>query len=185
MSNLWELEKGNKKETIRRLVIDISYSIINLIVFVNLTLYTAGRHDAGIERAAQGLVMCFLSCARLPEIIEVLNRALNALSDRAASERASLQAHLALPSLASAGLSDSWRKIEEATATAEQLADPALLARVLTFKAAWHRQCLELEASLETGHRALAQGMSGVTLHVDEERAGPDLGIHRGGGTAI
>lgn len=62
-----------------------------------LALYTARRDDAGIERAAQDLATCFLSRARFPEQIEVLNRGLSALSDRAASERASLQARLALP----------------------------------------------------------------------------------------
>ena len=108
-----------------------------------------------VLRAAQGLATCFVSRARFPEEIEVLNRALNALSDRAASERASLQARLALPSLTAAELNDSWRKIEQATATAEQLADPSLLARVLAFRTVSHRQCGELEASLETGHRAL------------------------------
>jgi predicted ATPase len=107
-----------------------------------LALYTARQDDAGIERVAQGLATCFVSRARLPEQIEVLNRALNALSDRAASEGASLQARLAIASFTSAGLDDSWRKIEEATATAERLSDSSLLARVLVCRVVCHHLCL-------------------------------------------
>ena len=59
-----------------------------------LSLSTARRDDAGIARAAQASVFCFVLLGRFPEADAVSRRGLEALSAGAAPQRARLQAML-------------------------------------------------------------------------------------------
>jgi tetratricopeptide (TPR) repeat protein/tRNA A-37 threonylcarbamoyl transferase component Bud32 len=119
-----------------------------------LKLHTARGDDAGIARAAKACHFCFVLLTRLSEMTAVLNRGLHALSDRAVAERAGLQAMLGVCFLLT-GFDEAERNLEEAMATAERLADPALIGHVLMFKAVVQDNSLDLGAALDTGRRAL------------------------------
>jgi tetratricopeptide (TPR) repeat protein len=120
-----------------------------------LLLYSARRDDAGISRSAQ--LLCFHNVMRgnFSDATRALHGGLKALSNEAAAERAVLQAVLAINHSMTAKLDDAWLTTNEASVTAERLADPYVLGRVLSAKVYVQRNCLELDAAIETGRQAL------------------------------
>jgi predicted ATPase/predicted Ser/Thr protein kinase len=121
-----------------------------------LVLYSARRDDAGIARSAQPLSFFNFVRGNFSEAVTVLNRGLEALSNEAQAERAVLQAVLAINHSLTAKLDEAWLTTNEAAATAEQLADPYVMGRVLSAKVYVQRNCLEMDAAIETGRQALA-----------------------------
>jgi tetratricopeptide (TPR) repeat protein/predicted Ser/Thr protein kinase len=121
-----------------------------------LTLSTARRDDAGIARATQACALCFVLLGGPPKGHAVLHRGLDALSEGAAPERASLQAMLGPFSVGINRVDEAWHEVGDATATAERLGDVALLGRVLRSMVIVQWACLELEDARDTGRRALA-----------------------------
>jgi tetratricopeptide (TPR) repeat protein len=100
-------------------------------------------------------VFCFVLLGRFPEADAVSRRALDALSDRAAPERASLQAMLGPLCIETNHVDEAWHHVDDAMATAERLGDSSLLGRILGSKLIVQYACLELEAARDTGRRAL------------------------------
>jgi ATP/maltotriose-dependent transcriptional regulator MalT len=73
----------------------------------------------------------------------------------ARAERAFLLALRAYAHALQGQVEDAWRAIDEAAATAEQLADSPLAGSVLSIKAGVHRLCCELTAACDTGRSGL------------------------------
>jgi eukaryotic-like serine/threonine-protein kinase len=122
-----------------------------------LALHAGRRDDAGIVRAAQAIARSFRWQARLPEAIDVVNRALKRLSSTAAAERASLLAVLTPFLLAHGSPPEiAWDYMDQAVATAERIGNPSLTGHVLHGKAWAHWRCSETESALQAGEQALS-----------------------------
>jgi len=121
-----------------------------------LAVYSAGRDDAGIERAARGGSNSYVWRGQFAASLEPLTRGLDALSKGATRERALLLAWFAANRMSPAHVDEGWQRINEAMAIAESLGDPAVFGRVLSRKAYCQRFCCEYEAAGATTREALS-----------------------------
>jgi len=120
-----------------------------------LLLYTALRDDPGVRRTVPYLFISNMWAGNFPETIRVVQRGLDALSADAEVERVLLQSMLGGAHTLLAQLDEAWRHLDQATATAERLADPSVLGHALIAKVILQRNGMELDAAIQTGRQAL------------------------------
>lgn len=118
-----------------------------------LTIYSAARDDAGIERAARSEASCYVWRSRVSESWASRARGLQALSKHAARERALLLALTAI-GMSPAHMDETLQGMDEATRIAERLADPEVMGRVLVGKGWSQRTSGEYEAAAATAEKA-------------------------------
>jgi len=126
-----------------------------------LTIYSAGKDDAGIERTARSISNGYVWRGLALEGLAQLTRGLHALSSDATRERTLLLSWFAMTQMSPAHVDEAWQHLDEALALAEKLADPAVLGRVLTAKSYCERMCCEYQASAATARQALPLVLSG------------------------
>lgn len=126
-----------------------------------LTIYSAGKNDAGIERAARGMSNGYVWRGLAVEGLASLTRGLNALSKDAARERALLQSWFATTRMSPAHIDEAWQHIDEAVTLARDLVDPVVIGRVLTGQSFCQRMCCEYEAAVATARQALPLVVNG------------------------
>lgn len=119
-----------------------------------LTIYSATRDDAGIERAARSEASIYIWHVHVDGALASRTRGLQALSKDAARERALLLALVGV-GMSPTHMDATLRGLDEAMQIAERLAEPEALGRVLVGKGWSQRMLGEYPAAAATAERAL------------------------------
>ncbi len=119
-----------------------------------LTIYSAARDDAGIERAARSEASCYLWRGHIAEAMASQTRGLQALSKAAARERALLLSLIGV-GMTPTHMDATLRGLDEATHIADRLADPVVVSRVMVGKGWSQRMSGEFAAAAATSEKAL------------------------------
>jgi tetratricopeptide (TPR) repeat protein len=120
-----------------------------------LSRYIGLKDAAAMARAAQTLAFVFMWSTDMAGALRTLDRALANLPTRAVPEQAVVESMLAFLCVGSR-YEEAWRHMDHATALAEPLNDPDVMARVLVYKVVLQYLTMALDAASETGHRAMA-----------------------------